>query len=211
MKPPVRGAVAQAFRDGFQSVAVLARGNAEASELRTYLTKKGLFPRQVGTRDFEDARHDVEQLPLLRSPRPIATQALDRLQTLVPTLPTALIRQVRARLGDHETDLARVGTRALPILKALEPIYDRGRSGYFQALASALTSCEDAGHHLPRTEAVWALRVAVTTTNDCDPFERILERYSQAVLTATHIAPRIERGLFVMTAHQAKGKSSTQS
>lgn len=33
-----------------------------------------------------------------------------------------------------------------------------------------------------------------------------LERYAGAVLAATYAAPRMERGLFVMTAHQAKGK-----
>lgn len=33
-----------------------------------------------------------------------------------------------------------------------------------------------------------------------------LERYAGAVLAATSTAPRMERGLFVMTAHQAKGK-----
>jgi superfamily I DNA/RNA helicase len=36
--------------------------------------------------------------------------------------------------------------------------------------------------------------------------DQVLERYSARVVAATHVAPRLTRGLFVMTAHQAKGK-----
>ena len=206
MKPVVRGAVARAFRDRLSSVAVLARRNQEASELRSYLSKNGLFPRQVGTQDFEEARHDIEQLPLLRQPRSIAAQCLHRLQALVPTIDAKVANQIRARLGDDEVNLTRAGTRALPILRALKTIYDDGPRGYFPALLAALQSLEDAGHHLPRTEAVRALRLTVNSTSDRDTFERLLESYSQAVLTSAQLTPRIDRGLFVMTAHQAKGK-----
>ena len=174
--------------------------------MRSYLSKKGLFPRQVGTQDFEDARQDIEQLPLLATARSIAAQCLTRLQTLVPTLPIALVKQVCARLGDHGATLARAGTKALPILKALEPIYSEGPRAYFEALDAALKSCEEAGHHLPRKEAVRALRMTVNCMNHRDTFESLVERYSQAVLMAAHAAPPIERGLLVMTAHQAKGK-----
>lgn len=36
--------------------------------------------------------------------------------------------------------------------------------------------------------------------------DAVLERYSRTIVAATHVAPRVDTGLFVMTAHQAKGK-----
>ena len=207
MKPAIHGAVMQAFGDHLSSVAVLARGNEQASDLRSYLSKKRLFPRQIGTQDFEEARHDIERLPLLASPRLIAVHCLRRLQGLVPTMNVDVANQIRGRLRRDEVHLVRAGTKALPILRALERIYRDGPVAYFEALVAALQNCEEAGHHLPRKEAVRALRLTVNDTmKDHHTFESLIERYSQAVLTAAHLAPRIERGLFVMTAHQAKGK-----
>ena len=207
MKPAVHRAVLQAFSVELSSVAVLARNNDEASELRSYLSKKGLFPRQIGTQDFEDARHDIEQLPLLGSKRSIAVHCLYRLKELVPTLNVDVVRQVEARLGEDEVSFVRAGTGARPILNALERIYRVGSLAYFEALAAALQSCEEAEHHLPRKEAVRALRLTVNSVmNDGSTLETLIESYSQAVLRTTHVAPRVERGLFVMTAHQAKGK-----
>lgn len=206
MKPAVHRAVTRAFRTRLLCVAVLTRRNEEASALRSYLSKKGLFPRQVGTQDFEDARHDIEWLPQQTNLQSIAGRCLSRLHALVPTLEVAVANQVRGRLGEDSVKLARAGAKALPILRSLELIYSGGPQAYFEALVSALQSCEDAGHHLPRKEAVWALRLTASTTNDTERFEQLVERYSNAVLTAAHVAPRIEQGLFVMTAHQAKGK-----
>ena len=207
MKPAIRLAVTRAFDNHLSSVAVLARGNEEVSALRSYLSKKRLFPRQIGTQDFEEARRDIEQLPLLASSRLIAAHCLQRLRALVPTLNVDVAKQVAARLGEDGVSLRRAGTKALPILRALEPIYCGGPKAYFEALVAALHSCEEAGHHLPRKEAVRALRLTVNdATKDGQTFESLIERYSQAVLSAAHVAPRIERGLFVMTAHQAKGK-----
>lgn len=206
MKPLVLRAVTRAFGDHSSSIAVLTRGNKEASELRSYLSKKGVFPRQVGTQDFEEARHDIERLPQLASLQAIAVQCLDRLQSLVPTLDVTLINQVRGRLGQEGVDFARVGTHARPVLRALEAIYRDGPRAYFRALFAALQTCENSGHHLPRKEAVWALRKTVNAIDEGATFESLIERYSESVLTAAHVAPRIDRGLFVMTAHQAKGK-----
>lgn len=206
MKPLVLRAVKRAFGDHSSTVAVLTRGNKEASELRSYLSKNGLFPRQIGTQDFEEARHDIERLPRLGSLQAIAVQCLDRLRMLVPTLDVTVINQVRGRVGQHGVNLVRAGTNALPILRALEPIYDDGPRAYFRALIAALRTCENFGHHLPRKEAMWALRQTVNAIDEGATFESLIERYSQSVLTAAHVAPRIDRGLFVMTAHQSKGK-----
>ena len=206
MKPLVLRAVTLAFGDSSSSVAVLTRGNKEASELRSYLSRKGLFPRQIGTQDFEEARHDIEHLPRLASLQAIAVQCLDRLQAQVPTLDGAVINQIRGRLRDDGVDFVRAGTHARPVLRALEAIYCDGPRAYFRALFGALQSCENSGHHLPRKEAVWALRKTVNAIDEEAAFESLIERYSESVLAAAHVAPRIDQGLFVMTAHQAKGK-----
>jgi superfamily I DNA/RNA helicase len=47
---------------------------------------------------------------------------------------------------------------------------------------------------------------ADATLDDPVTIEAVLARYAESVLTAAQVAPRMERGLFVMTAHQAKGK-----
>jgi superfamily I DNA/RNA helicase len=75
------------------------------------------------------------------------------------------------------------------------------------SVVSALDACAAAGHHLPRLEAVRALReTAELFSEDGRDLDSVLERYAERVIAAAHAAPRLGRGLFVMTAHQAKGK-----
>lgn len=207
MKPIVRSAVSQAFRDGAATVAVIARANDQVSDLRSYLCRKKQYPHQIGTQDFEEARHDIEQLPLHRDQQTIAHHAVDRLQALVPTLSTPVVDQLRRRLLSDDVNVSRAGAEASSILNALEPIYTEGPRAYFASLVAALTACRDSGHHLPRTEAVRALRMTADATLD-DPvtFDAVIARYAEAVLEAAQVAPRMENGLFLMTAHQAKGK-----
>jgi hypothetical protein len=207
MKPYVKYAVSGAFAGGCRTVAVLARTNGEVAELRSYLCRQGQFPRQVGTEDFEDARQDIEQLPLLVDPQAVALAAIDRLEALVPTLGAGLLAQIRGRILPEDMRMNRAGREADQILRALTPIYVKGRSAYFESVATALGACGEMGHHLPRVEAVQALRVtAEAFSNKPMDFESAIDRYSAAVLTATYTVPRIDYGLFVMTAHQAKGK-----
>jgi superfamily I DNA/RNA helicase len=207
MKPLVRNAVARAFQENARTVAVLARGNREVAELRSYLCRHGQFPRQIGSEDFEEARGDIEQLPLLTDSHTVALRALDRLEALVPTLRTPLLSQVRGRLHPEGINLSRAGADAALILHALEPIYSKGPGAYFESVVAALEGLAGGGHHLPRIEAVRALRITAEAL-ESEPLDLdlALERYGAAVLAATYTAPRIERGLFVMTAHQAKGK-----
>lgn len=207
MKPYVKYAVSGAFARGCRTVAVLARGNREVAEIQSYLCKQGQFPSQVGTEDFDDARQDIEQLALLEDQQAIALAAVDRLQALAPTLNAALLTRVRGRVLPDGLNLNRAGTEASRLLRALEPIYTTGRGAYFESIVAALGVCNEAGHHLPRTEAVQALRVtAQALSNKPADFEYAIDQYAAAVQTATHTAPRMEYGLFVMTAHQAKGK-----
>lgn len=207
MKPLVRNAVARAFQEGARTVAVMARANREVAELRSYLCRAGQFPRQIGAEDFEEARGDIEQLPLLADSQTIALHAVDRLEALVPTLRTPLLTQVRGRLGPADINMSRAGSEAGLILRALEPIYDKGPGAYFESVVTALKALASGGHHLPRLEAVRALRItAEATEKEPVDLDLALERYAAAVLAATYTAPRMDRGLFVMTAHQAKGK-----
>lgn len=89
----------------------------------------------------------------------------------------------------------------------LKPLYQQGTGQYVNSVIAALDVCRERGHHLPRIEAVRALRVTAgaSTANGLE-LETVLARYAENVAKAAQIAPRLGRGLFVMTAHQAKGK-----
>jgi superfamily I DNA/RNA helicase len=70
-----------------------------------------------------------------------------------------------------------------------------------------MDACAAAGHDLPRAESVRALRdTAAAIAGQEGDLDGVLERYSEKVIIAAHAAPRSVRGLFVMTAHQSKGK-----
>ncbi len=207
MKPLVKTAVSRAFEAGAKTVAVLARGNREVAELRAYLSRQGQYPRQIGTEDFEEGRQDVEQLPLLRDPQTVAHHAVDRLGALVPTLSPGIQKQVRTRTQEDGVNLKGAGREASGILRALEPIYRHGPSAYFEAVVGALDACVAEGHHLPRVGAVGSLTVTAQALADGEVnLDSALERYSAAVMTAANTAPRADRGLLVMTVHQAKGR-----
>jgi superfamily I DNA/RNA helicase len=199
--------VSQAFERGSTCVAVIARNNDQVAELRTYLCREGMYPRQIGTRDFEEAREEIEQLPLLVDTQSVAIHALDRINTLVPTLDAAVVRQVRERLSPAGITFQRAGAHAAPLLNALNRIYVQGPQGYFSAIVAAIQVCAERGHHLPRVEAVRAIRAAAETPIEVgNEAETPIERYSRAVMNAAHSATNVARGLLVMTAHQCKGK-----
>lgn len=209
MKPQVKAAAAEAFRNGADTVAVLNAWNSEVAQLRTYLSKEGLYPRQLGsTDDFEEARHDVEQLPLYSDTQGVACHAADRVKMLVPTLSNSVVRQVKNRLLAEGVNLSgNCGAEAAGLLRAFDPLYEWGASQYVTSVVAALDTCIEQGHHLPRLEAVRALRAtAEASAANGDELARVLARYAENVLMASQGAPRLARGLFVMTAHQAKGK-----
>jgi hypothetical protein len=166
-----------------------------------------MYPRQVGTEDFEDARIDVEQLPLLQDPQRIALHAVKRLTMLLPTVKKAAWAQVQQRLRAHDVNLKRASQDVAGILRRLEPIYTDGPACYFDCIVSVLGDCAQAGHHMPRLEAVRALRVTAQAMRaEPGDMDLTLKRYSSVIAAAAHTAPRIDHGLLVMTVHQAKGK-----
>lgn len=206
VKLAARIAVNEALRAGARSIAVLARTNNEVGSLRQYLSQQGVRPRQIGG-DFEEARGDIEQLPLLRDAQSVALHAVDRIAALVPTLARPVLNQVRERLRPDGVNLHRASLVAARILGPLERIYVEGHERYIEALVEALDACGHAGHHLPQVEAVLALRdTAAVITGQPMGLDAALAKYSEKVMITMHTAPRTARGVFVMTAHQAKGK-----
>lgn len=207
IKAEVKYAVARAFDGGHRSVAVLARANRDVAQLRSYLCREGFKPRQIGSADFEDARVDIEQLPLLRDAQSLAGHALGRIAELIPTLASGAINQARGRLGVDGVNVSRAGTEAKLILEPLQLLYDGGGTRYFEAVVTVIRAAQARGHHVPRIEALRALqRTADALAGGAFELDEVIARYSQDVIAETHAAPRTNRGLFVMTAHQAKGK-----
>jgi superfamily I DNA/RNA helicase len=190
-------------------VAVLARHNVTTRDLRGYLCSKGLFPRQLGsTDDFEEAHGDLEQLPLLRDAESVGRWAIDRVKKLVPTLEDSVVETVKRRLLASRVDRAgRIGTEARSMLEILSRIYDHGAVEYFRTVVALLDACVVAGHHLPRMEAVRALRATAHGMSErSGGLDDELRRYSGHVTIAAQAAPRFGKGVYLMTAHQSKGK-----
>jgi superfamily I DNA/RNA helicase len=204
MKSSVKSAVSAAFRKGAATVAILSAWNRDVDELRGYLSREGMFPRQVGGNDFEDARKDIERVPECHDALAVAKHALARVDALVPTLDGAVLKQVERRLSANGVNTRGSGDEAAGLLRALHPIFVNGPGSFVRSVVACLDHCKRVGHHLPRAEAVRALREA----GECrsEDLGEVLARYAEATVVAAHSAPRSSRGLFVMTAHQAKGK-----
>jgi superfamily I DNA/RNA helicase len=196
------------LNSGHRSVAVLVRQNADLSRVRNYLTKNGLFPRQLGgPQDFEDAREDIEQLPLLVDAFSVVDFARARLLALVPSLPANVAAQLERRLKPDGAERKGARPEAAALLERFDALYANGASAYFQTMDGLIATCNTLGYHLPRADATAAIRrTAAALTPDTDLGEAV-GRYGEQVLAVSHAVPtRTDRGLFVMTAHQAKGK-----
>ena len=149
------------------------RSNDEVGQLRRYLSDRGLKPWQIVGEDFEEARLDIEQLPLLQDSQSVALHALGRLDALA-TLPSAVVKQMRRRLLPNGTNLRGAGEHAAAILNAFGPIYAEGARGYFRAMTRALDVCASTGHHLPRICAVEALRDTADALGAGEDLEELL-------------------------------------
>lgn len=209
MLPRVKGEAAAALNGGMDTVAVIAAFNSDVGRLRSYLCTQGLFPRQLGGGDdFEEARDEIEQLPLLGDASNVAVHAVERVAKLVPTLKPGVVATVKRRLTPTGVNLAgNCGGEAKALLGALAPLYEQGAGSYFASVVDALDVCAVNEHHLPRVEAVRALRLTADAFGGAGTsLDYALERYAESVAAAAQAAPRLGRGLYVMTAHQAKGK-----
>jgi superfamily I DNA/RNA helicase len=208
IKAQVRVAIHRSRDAGLRRIGVIVTTNTDAREIRGYLTREGLRPRQIGGNDFEEARIDIEQLPLLADPQTLALHALERLQSLVPALAPNVVTQIRGRLREDHVHLAGAGEIAGCVLRSFECLYTDGAASYFEAIAGALDALAERDYHLPRADAVRALRETAQALAGQDAgVDSAIAAYADRVVTAAHInAPRLGNGVFVMTAHQAKGK-----
>lgn len=205
-KATLKFEIPRLFSEGMQTIALLSSGNREVAELRNYLTNQRMYPRQVGGDDFEEAQMVIEQLPLLNDPATVARHALEQLKALVPGLEGSLVTQVQNRLKDDGVNFARASDAAKPFLEALQAVYTHGSVGFFEAVDRMLGTCIEEGHNLPRREATQALRRTAASLAPAAQMDDALEVFGKHALAAAHAAPRMGRGLYVMTVHQAKGK-----
>ena len=196
------------LRNGHDSVAVLVRDNTDLLKVRNYLISNNMRPRQLGgPKDFEEARHDIEQLPLLTDAHSVALHAHQRLLTLVPSVPKAVAEQLKRRLKPEGPKHASAKAEAAALLSAFDDIYRRGPSAYFHAMDRLLAICGQLGYHLPRADATRAIRQTAAALMPGAEITDAVAAYGQHVTATYHQTPqRTDRGLFLMTAHQAKGK-----
>jgi superfamily I DNA/RNA helicase len=208
IKAQIRVAIHRSRDAGLRRIGVIVTTNTDAKDIRGYLTREGLRPRQIGGNDFEEARTDIEQLPLLADPQTLALHALERLQELVPALARNVVTQIRGRLREDHVHLAGAGEVAGCVLRSFECLYTNGAASYFEAIAGALDALVERDYHLPRADAVRALRDTAQALAGQDAgVDAAIAAYADRVVAAAHItAPRLGNGVFVMTAHQAKGK-----
>jgi DNA helicase-2/ATP-dependent DNA helicase PcrA len=196
------------FGTGHRTVAVLVADNQDLARVRNYLANNGMHPRQLGgPKDFEEARDDIEQLPLLTDPRSVVLHAYERLLALVPSVPKPVADQVKRRLKPAGPNLTGAKDAAARLLNAFGPIYAQGAAGYFQAMDAALIACRDLGYHLPRRDAARTIQeTAAALAPDCE-LEQAVATYSKRIAESGHrAAETYQHGLLVMTVHQSKGK-----
>jgi len=201
--PHIAGAVARAFDAASGVVAVLCPWNRHASELRDYLTRRGMYPRQLGgPEDFEFARGLQVRLPVITDGGARAGLALEIIGELVPQLEADIRRQLRTRIGPAGPNLTRAGELTRALLEAMRPAWDEDDPRVFFAVVSRLVEIvEAAGHHVPRTECLVPIRRAARDRAEA------LDAYRKWVAAARFSASaQAPRGLLVMTVHQAKGK-----
>jgi len=206
--PRLRYAVPPLLRQRGSSVAVLVRENADLARVRKYLSTNGLHPRQLGgPKDFEEAREDIEQLPLLTDAHSVARHARERVVALIPTIPAAVVQQLDRRLQPEGPKLAGAKEPAASLLRAFTPLWSDGPAAFFRVMNELVGLCAAMGYHLPRPDAVRALRRTAEALAPDAELTDCLSAYSEQVAASMHAVPqRTDRGLYLMTAHQAKGK-----
>ncbi len=200
--PYLAGAAARALQAGAGAVAILCPWNPQASELRDYLARRGMYPRQLGgPEDFEFARNLQVRLPMVQDGRARASLVLDVLDELVPQLGD-VERQVRARIGAGGPNITRAGGLARALLDAMRPIWNESDpSVFFSVVWRVIEIVKSGGHYVPRSECLGPIQKAARDRTEP------LMAYAKWVAAARFSASaQVPRGLLVMTVHQAKGK-----
>ena len=111
---------------------MLVRENTDLARVRNYLVSNNMRARQLGgPKDFEEARHDIEQLPLLTDAHSVALHAHERLLALVPSVPKAIADQLKRRLKPEGPKHASAKPEAASLLSAFDEIYRTGPAPTF--------------------------------------------------------------------------------
>jgi superfamily I DNA/RNA helicase len=202
--PAARFAVLEARRAGCQSIAVLTRENQLAAAVRNHLDRNGLRPVQLGAGEvLETSMGLSEDLPSMTS-RELAERVLDLVASFVPTCDRRIIQQARGRLGDAGARRDRAGPLAGSLLDAVAPLYEEETAAFFGAVVEAVDAVRKAGHHVPQPDEL-ALYEAVSRSGERDR-ERQLNIFNARLAAWSHASRQEEKGITVMTAHQAKGR-----
>ena len=172
----------------------------------------GARARCGGFGNFEEAREDIEQLPLLVDAFSVVDHARNRLLAIVPSIPPNVAAQLDRRLKPAGADHKNAKAEAAALLACFDELYERGADAYFHTMDRLLAIGAGLGYHLPRADATAAIRrTAAARTQQVD-LAQAVGTYSEQVLAVSHAVPaRTDRGLFVMTATKPRARSSTRS
>jgi superfamily I DNA/RNA helicase len=196
-----RVAALRAMQSGMTSIAVLASKNDQVVTLRSFLTRHGLAPRQLGM-SIDTFMELGEDLPGLEG-RALVSRALQIVYALVPEIDETVKAQIAARL--LEAGVRRTGASALvgALLGAVEGLYTDGNEQFFVAVHTSLRACEVAQLHISNEHErrVWAR--AASQGGNLDVLLRNLAAY---VTQASHEAIDVAAGVTAMTVHQSKGR-----
>jgi ATP-dependent exoDNAse (exonuclease V) beta subunit len=208
MKSLAKYEAIRARRTSAENVAIITATNNDLYDLMRYLSRENLFPRQLGGDEFDRGHEEMQQLPLLNDMQSLVHHAADRIAELVPAVSDAAITTVKKRAEARGMRLGgRLPEETKSILTALSAIYANGPGYYFGAVVSALNSLSSAGHNLPRLEAVRALRAtADALSGGVTDLDDAISAYRASLAIASQTSHQIGRGIYVLTAHQAKGK-----
>lgn len=196
------------YANDHASIAVIVRQNQDLQRVRNYLINNKMRPRQLGgPKDFEEAREDIEQLPLLTDAHSVALHAHTRLLALVPSVPKAVAEQLGRRLKADGPNHVGAKPECAALLAPFDAIYQDGAGAYFHSVAGLLRVCGELGYYLPRVDAARAISQTARALSPGADVSAAVAAYGEHVLETQHHTPqKTSRGLFLMTAHQSKGK-----
>ena len=203
MLAATRFAALAALRSGAKSVAILASKNEQVAAIRSYLSRNGLHPRQLGiSHELEALAQLAEQLPSL-SGKPLVERALSMLFGLCPTIQANVQTQIQQRLEPNSSRKAGASEFVRKVLASIDPIYEDGPLAFFSGLTGAIEVARNGQHQFPGEDQV-RLFASVAATGGS--LEDQLKALRSRLALLSHQAPGVARGIMVMTVHQAKGR-----
>jgi hypothetical protein len=117
------------------------------------------------------------------------------------------VQQLDRRLKASGPHLTGAKEPAATLLRAFAPLWSDGPASFFAVMSDLLRTCAAIGYHLPRPDAIRTLLRTAEALAPATDLADCLTAYRDQVAASMHAVPqRTDRGLFLMTAHQAKGK-----